>query len=71
MELAAWEPLPEVVNLRLSRPGRAQGQIELALPRPPRLALQDGQAMNWEASGEGRYLFEAEFDRSTNLEVRF
>ncbi|HLE14147.1 MAG TPA: glycoside hydrolase family 36 protein [Anaerolineales bacterium] len=71
LELAAWEPLPEGVNLRLNRPGRAQGHIELALPRPPRLALQDGQAMQWDASGEGRYLFDLELNRFTSIEVRY
>ena len=70
LELAAWEPLQEGVNLRLSRPGKAQGHIELALPRPPYLALQDDQPMDWEASGEGRYLFEVEFERTAKIEVR-
>ena len=71
LELAAWEPLPEGVSLRLSRPGQARGQIELALPRPPRLALGDDQAMQWEAIGEGRYLFNVEFDQTINIEVRY
>jgi len=70
LELAAWEPLPEGVSLRLSRPGQARGQIELALPRPPRLALGDDQAMQWEAIGEGRYLFNVEFDQTTKIEIR-
>jgi alpha-galactosidase len=71
LEVSAWvwDQPSNKVHLEIQRPGRARGQLELALPDPPVQALLDERPLSWEVAGPGRYLFEVDFERTTRLEL--
>jgi alpha-galactosidase len=70
LEVAAWDPIRSGLDLRLERPGPAQGSIDLYLPRAPARALLDGRTIAWERREEGFYRFPLAFERSGWLSLR-
>jgi alpha-galactosidase len=64
-----WDQPSRRLQFEIQRPGRARGQVELALPGAPVQALQDGCPLSWQVAGPGRYLFGIEFERTTRLEL--
>ncbi|MBN1145925.1 MAG: alpha-galactosidase [Anaerolineales bacterium] len=65
----SWEAAAGELRLRLERPGRARGLIDLALPNPPRRAVLDGAPLAWTSLNEGCYRFPIEFERCAALEI--
>jgi len=72
LEIAAWawDPVPRVLRLRLERPGRSRGRIDLALPAPPREATLDGAPLAWTALEAGCYRFIVEFEKGAEVQIR-
>jgi alpha-galactosidase len=68
-EVTGWEAAPAGLRLRLARPGRACGNLDLALPRSPASARLDGRALAWQPSGEDFYRFGVEFEAQAILEL--
>jgi alpha-galactosidase len=70
LESWRWEPSSGELSFCLSRPDRARGVVDLALPRPPRLAALNGKPLTWEQFDPGVYRFALQFDRSAEIVVR-
>ncbi len=71
LEVTQWSvATPEGVRLQLERPGKAQGEIELYLPRLPQRAILDQKEIIWRATGEDRYTFPLGFDQTAVLEIK-
>ncbi|OGO34814.1 MAG: hypothetical protein A2W35_12825 [Chloroflexi bacterium RBG_16_57_11] len=66
-----WDPAPRELAFRLSRPGRAQGIVDLALPRPPRRAELNGLPLDWEQQATGVYRLRVEFEKEAEVGLRF
>ena len=63
LEIAQWTaPSHEGVRLQLDRPGKAQGEIELYLPRPPKKAILNQQAITWRPTSKFCYTFPVSFN---------
>jgi alpha-galactosidase len=71
LEATAWEWGGDALELRLrlERPGRAQGHIDLALPSPPKRATLEGAPLSWIELEEGCYRFTVEFEGSAQVRV--
>ncbi len=69
MEVAGWEVTATGVSLHLELPRRAEGLVDLSLPREPHSATLGERSIDWEVPGEGCYRFHVDFDRSAKLEV--
>ena len=69
LEVAEWEwqVASRELRLRLERPGKSAGHIDLALPRPPKEVNLDGAPLAWELVDEGSYRFRVAFDSSAEL----
>jgi len=69
MEVTAWEPSSNKVQVCLQRPGRARGSILLGLPYPPKQAQIDGKPLTWQPDGERCYRFEVEFEQTAEISI--
>ena len=70
LEVVEWKAENKLA-LRVERPGRARGEIEISLPQPPGLALLDGNLLTWKQSSPGCYLFPVQFDGSADLSIEY
>lgn len=71
LEVTHWEAKPNRLELHLARPGPAQGQVDLSLPRPPASASLDGQPVAWKAVAAGFYRIPVSFHRQARLVIRY
>jgi hypothetical protein len=71
LELAAWSPSHRGLQLRLERPGPAEGLVDLALPHPPASAHLDGQLVFWQTLAEDYYRFPVAFNRKAGLKIEY
>jgi hypothetical protein len=71
LELGAWEPRPDGLSLRLERPGRAQGFIDLYLPDPPRAAHLDGTPLTWQEIAPKCYRLSIAFQQQAGLTIDY
>ena len=71
LEVKSWSPDQDGLVLTLQRPGRARGQIDLALPRPIGEAVCNGKPVPWTIVGESRYNLELQFDAIANIEILY
>ncbi len=69
LEVAAWLATPNGVRLRLERPGKARGEIELALPRLPEQVIFNQRSVDCQPAGLDRYRIPVEFERIAELEI--
>lgn len=71
LEVAGWEPGLDSLRLALGRPGRASGEIDLALPSTPRSARLGDQPLSWKDLGEGCWRFEVAFTGRADVVVEW
>ncbi len=72
LEVTAWDAGPGRLELRLERPGHAQGEIVLYLPQPPTDVSLDGQPIAWQAlESKGCYRVEVAFERHASLKIDY
>ncbi len=69
-EITAVEYTRETVEISLSLPRRAAGDLCLSLPRPPLEACLDGVSVPWRALGGSLYAFPLAFTGQARLVVR-
>lgn len=65
-----WEPATGELALRLRRPGRANGMIDLALPGTIHSACLNGEALGWQRLGGGVYRLDVAFTGKAEIRVR-
>jgi alpha-galactosidase len=71
-EVVEWEWLAASgeFRLRLERPGKALGYVDLALPSEPKVASLDGSSsLAWDLVEEGCYRFRMDFDSAAELKL--
>lgn len=71
LEVIDWQTFADGFHLRIQRPGRAHGRIELATPRLIAAALLDGTPIHWGERYAGRYIFDLKFIQETSLEITY
>jgi alpha-galactosidase len=64
-----WAEGRGALEVGLERPGHAQGEIVISLPRPPRQARLNGQPIVWKDCGGGVYRLEVAFERRALLTI--
>ncbi len=69
LEVAGWKVSPRRVEIKLERPGDAEGYILLHLPSPPKKALLSGQECPWQLNREGGYQFHLKFHQKALLRI--
>ena len=69
LEVIQWLESPENLRLRLERPGKAQGVIDLYLPRPPSRVVIQHKNIDFEPLGEGIYRIPVDFERVAEIEI--
>lgn len=70
LEVSAWKSENGQLELQLTRPGIAQGIVELSLPQPPLEAFLDDSPTVWHNRADNCYRFQVKFDRTARLTVR-
>ncbi|MDD5370054.1 MAG: alpha-galactosidase [Anaerolineaceae bacterium] len=70
MEIEAWEADAEGLRVAFHLPRRTTGQVDLVLPRTPRLAWLEGNDLSW-MSCEGSYRFRVAFDHRAVFEIKY
>jgi len=53
----------------LTRPGRAQGVVDLVLPRPPSQAGLNGVPLDWEQLASGRFRIMVKFEKMAEIRI--
>jgi hypothetical protein len=71
LEVIEWHPHPAGLWLRLQRPGRAQGRIEIATPQPVEAVSLDGTPIPWKSNNPGRCIIDLEFYREAKIEIDY
>ncbi len=71
LELTAWDDSPGSLRLRLERPGKASGMVDLYMPKAPGRASLNGEAVNWTVIQEGIYRFPIDFIKTAELEIPY
>jgi alpha-galactosidase len=71
LELMEWNPTEAGVELKLALPRQAHGDVEVSLPRPPRIARVDGVPIPWRSLGDTLYAFTVEFASVCCLQVEY
>jgi len=69
LEVSHWKVSPRRVEVKLTRPGNAEGAVALRLPRPPKKALLDGEECTWEAIQSGVYSIALNFNQKAVLRL--
>ncbi|MBU0510749.1 MAG: alpha-galactosidase, partial [Chloroflexi bacterium] len=69
LEVTQWVESPSNLRVRLERPGKARGEIEVALPRPPDKVVLNQKPVACQSAGQGRYRIPVEFERIGELEI--
>ena len=71
VEVSEWQPGADGLRLRLERPGKAQGNIDLYLPGRPQAAQLNGQPCAWQENGPNIYRVEVDFEREGEMEIAY
>lgn len=72
LEVAQWQETPDGLHICIKRPGRAQGELVLALPDQPGEIQIDGEATPWRSSEEGDSCHvPVKFERETVIKVKY
>jgi hypothetical protein len=71
LEVVKWKDTRRRLKLTLQRPGRTQGSLALALPKPLKKCLRDDQPCAGKIVQEGVYLFELDFPDSASLTLQW
>lgn len=71
LEVSSWDPNPKELNLVLSRPGQAQGIVELYLPQKPSAAWLNGEPLHWETYNENLYQFAVDFSNQAQIRIDY
>jgi alpha-galactosidase len=69
LEASTWKTSPRRVELKLDRPGLAEGSAFLYLPRPPKKALLDGEDCAWQSIQDRIYRFSLKFNQTATLRL--
>jgi alpha-galactosidase len=69
LEVVQWSVTPKNLKLRLERPGKAQGQIYLYLPRPPESVIIQDKEFTCQPIGEGIYRLSVDFEQVAEIEI--
>lgn len=69
LEVSGWKVTPRRVEIKLERPGEAEGYILLNLPSPPKKALLWGEECRWQFNREGVYQFFLKFHQKALLRI--
>lgn len=71
LEVSGWREQDGELTVDFRLPRTARGTVELALPGEPRSAELDGQPVEWQPAGEGRWRFAVQFKREGRMVVRW
>jgi hypothetical protein len=75
LEVSAWRTTENssqhTLEIRLERPGLAQGCIDLHLPAAPSQVMSVDGPLEWTQPSPHCYRFSLDFDRTTDLQVQF
>jgi alpha-galactosidase len=71
LEVSKWESAEDDLLIQLSRPGKANGKIELGLPRQPTEALLNNRSISWENDGNNRFILPVEFEQTCEIRLRY
>jgi alpha-galactosidase len=69
LEVTEWSETPQSLSLHLERPGKAQGQADLRLPRPPSRVSLNQKEIQWHSLGDSIYQFPVEFQQNSDLNI--
>jgi len=68
-EVTTWQAGSHGLAMRIERPGKAQGEIVLALPIAPGRASLNGSPLAWTIDQQGFYHFAITFNQSATIEI--
>jgi alpha-galactosidase len=71
LEIAEWQTDEGSLICEVERPGNAQGQIEIATPKPVKRASVNGSPIPWTERSPGGNLFNLEFNRNARIEISY
>lgn len=71
LEISSWDPGENSLRIQFTRPGRAEGTVDLALPAPPCKASLAGRHLGWSELGEGRWRFLLAFEKLAELSIEW
>jgi len=69
LEVAQWSAVLPNISLRLERPGKAQGHIELYLPRPPTKVTINQAEIDWQEQEKDIYRLQVQFQQTAELVI--
>jgi alpha-galactosidase len=69
LEVTEWSETPTNFKLRLERPGRASGQVDLYLPREPEKVIINQKKIIFHPLGEGVYRLPVDFEQIAEIEI--
>jgi alpha-galactosidase len=69
LEVSQWSVTPKNLRMRLEKPGKAQGHIDLFLPRPPERTSIQQKEIACQPLGEGIYRLPVDFEQVAEIEI--
>jgi alpha-galactosidase len=69
LEVTKWLETPTNFKLRLERPGKASGQVDLYLPREPERVIINQKDIIYHPLGEGVYRLPVDFEQVAEIEI--
>jgi alpha-galactosidase len=71
LEVTDWQFKNGQLNFTISRPGNAQGRIEIAAPGSIKSAILGDKSIRWNEVAQGRYTFQLEFHQEARIEIDY
>jgi alpha-galactosidase len=71
LEVTDWQFKDGNLEFAISRPGSAQGRIEIATPRPIKSAQLNEKSIPWNEVARGRYSLDLELFRQARIKVNY
>jgi len=69
LEVTEWGATPQELTLRLERPGQAEGNVFVALPRPPQSATLNDRPLAWETLEPSCYRLRVAFEDEAIVQI--
>lgn len=69
LEVTQWSAVLPNISFRLERPDKAQGHIDLYLPRPPTKITNDQAEIDWQEQEKDIYRLQVQFQQAAEVEI--
>lgn len=71
LEVTDWQFNQRQLDFSITRPGDAQGRIEIGTPGPIKSAELNGESTTWSELTQGRYAFDLNFHQEASIVINF